>query len=1020
MRTACRCFSHLLPLLTFLALDCITLQDAPAQSIQFRDVTNETGITPNDPEGYGHGSSFGDFNGDGRPDIYIISYATANFLFRNDGGHFTDIAASAGVQYPSASDRGMAAADYDNDGDLDIYIAAGYTGNVLYHNNGDNTFTDVTDEAGVNLTGQGQGAAWGDYNGDGLLDLFVAQTDGYNVLFRQESDHHFTDVNDAADIGNYSFSLQPVFFDVDNDGDVDLFVARRENQANLLYINNGNGTFRERAAAWGIDSPAPHSQGAAVGDYDRDGDLDVYVCDYDGYNLLYRNQGHYFEEVASWAGVEAGYSGNRGAVFADFNDDGWLDLYVTRRNENKMYQNNGDGTFRNVSGSSGANDWNDGYSPSIADYDNDGDLDIFFTNTGQNSVLLQNQGPFNNWLQIKLIGTTSNSGGVGARLTGWLNGQRQTQTIVAGQAYLCTGSDLTAHFALGSSTHLDSLVIHWPSGIRDRFPNLSANQKLTLIEGTGGGPDTTAPIITGVAADNLTSTTATISWRTDELADSQVEYGLTANYGSTTLLDSNRVNTHAVSLAGLIKNTTYHYRVRSRDAAGNLAVSNDFTFTTLSTDVTPPVILSVFAGNFTSSSATINWTTDEASDSQVEYGLTTSYGNSTALESALVTSHTVSLSGLQASTTYHYRVKSKDAAGNLAVGDDFTFSTLAMSPFQIVLYEIYEVVLTANNPGANPYLNGPAVSVTFTGTSGAALGKSVTIKGFWDGGATYRVRFAPTATGDWSWTSSSSDIGLNGKSGVLTCSGTLPSGHASARGHVHESVMFPYTFVHDDGTPFFLMGDTQWLFSSSDVSWPTEFQTYVEARAAQGFNYVHGQVYAMNPPGVEKNEGGPVFYSNHVDNLNPGFFQILDQRVAYMNSRGIVAGLLLAWADEGWQQFSTPAQVDRYIQYLINRYAAYNVIWITAGEYEEAEPPGGHNHIGEFLKANDPYDHPITTHTINTSADDFGNAAWHTTIYEQTSNPAQITSDRRYHKPVINAEFGYEGRQSADEVRQDA
>ncbi|NUO83289.1 DUF4038 domain-containing protein, partial [candidate division KSB1 bacterium] len=130
--------------------------------------------------------------------------------------------------------------------------------------------------------------------------------------------------------------------------------------------------------------------------------------------------------------------------------------------------------------------------------------------------------------------------------------------------------------------------------------------------------------------------------------------------------------------------------------------------------------------------------------------------------------------------------------------------------------------------------------------------------------------------------------------------------------------------------------------------------------------------------------------------------------------------LMLAWGNGGWQNFSTVAQVDRFVRYTLARYSVYNVFWITAGEYEEAAPPGGHAHVGELIAASDPYVHPITTHTINSSAEDFGNAAWHTTIYQQTGSPALITRDRIYNKPVINSEFGYEGDQSAEAVRQDA
>ena len=185
--------------------------------------------------------------------------------------------------------------------------------------------------------------------------------------------------------------------------------------------------------------------------------------------------------------------------------------------------------------------------------------------------------------------------------------------------------------------------------------------------------DTTAPVISNVAAGGITPSNATITWATNENSDSQVEYGTTTSYGQSTTLNPALVTAHSQGLSGLTAETVYHYRVKSRDAAGNLAVSGDFTFTT--PDTTPPVISNVAAGGITSSRATITWTTNENSDSQVEYGLTTSYGQSTTLNPTLVTAHSQSLSGLTAETVYHYRVKSRDAAGNLAVSGDFTFTT---------------------------------------------------------------------------------------------------------------------------------------------------------------------------------------------------------------------------------------------------------------------------------------------------------------------------------------------------------
>lgn len=335
-------------------------------------------------------------------------------------------------------------------------------------------------------------------------------------------------------------------------------------------------------------------------------------------------------------------------------------------------------------------------------------------------------------------------------------------------------------------------------------------------------------------------------------------------------------------------------------------------------------------------------------------------------------------------------------------------------------FGVYTLTLRSAHVHANPYRDGANVTVTFTGTSGRALGRVFVAQGFWDGGQTYRARFSPPAEGAWRWQSASTDSGLHAQSGAFVCKGELPATHVSRRGPVREARTYPYTFAHEDGTPFFLLGDTQWSFSTSALAWPEEFQTYIDARSAQGFNYVHGVLYQIWPPGNSANEGGLPFHAHNVDRLNPGFWQAFDQRVAYMNEKGMVAGLLLAWANDAWKYFSTEEQTQRFVQYLINRYAAYNVFWIVAGEYEEAAPPGGHAAIGEYLRGHDPYQHPRTIHTINTSAKEFGEAAWHTTIYQQIFHARQVTPDRRFNKPVINSEFGYEGDQSAEEVRQDA
>ncbi len=194
----------------------------------------------------------------------------------------------------------------------------------------------------------------------------------------------------------------------------------------------------------------------------------------------------------------------------------------------------------------------------------------------------------------------------------------------------------------------------------------------------GPGTDTTPPTISAVSASGITANSVTISWNTNEPSDTEVEYGLTTAYGQSSVRNTALVTSHSVALGGLPSSTLIHYRVRSRDAAGNLAVSGNFSFTTAAGgDTTPPTISSVASSGVTTSGATVTWTTNEASDTQVEYGTTTAYGSSSALNSSMVTSHSVALSGLTAGTLYHYRVKSKDAAGNQAVSGDFTFTTSA-------------------------------------------------------------------------------------------------------------------------------------------------------------------------------------------------------------------------------------------------------------------------------------------------------------------------------------------------------
>jgi hypothetical protein len=198
-------------------------------------------------------------------------------------------------------------------------------------------------------------------------------------------------------------------------------------------------------------------------------------------------------------------------------------------------------------------------------------------------------------------------------------------------------------------------------------------QKTNVTVGASG--DTTPPVISAVQASNVQPTSATVTWTTNEASDSQVEYGLTTGYGSSTAIAPALVTAHNVAVTGLQGGTLYHYRVKSRDAAGNLATSADNTFTTPAADTTPPVISNVTASPKANRTVTVTWTTNERSTSQVQYGTSTSYGTLTPVDSSLVTSHSVKFTPAQRRVLYHYRVISTDAAGNTAVSQDFTFTS---------------------------------------------------------------------------------------------------------------------------------------------------------------------------------------------------------------------------------------------------------------------------------------------------------------------------------------------------------
>lgn len=337
-------------------------------------------------------------------------------------------------------------------------------------------------------------------------------------------------------------------------------------------------------------------------------------------------------------------------------------------------------------------------------------------------------------------------------------------------------------------------------------------------------------------------------------------------------------------------------------------------------------------------------------------------------------------------------------------------STQVWALTQVGVYDVFEVSFKASGNYLNPYVD-TSVTVNFVTPSG----KDISINGFWDGGNVWKVRLAPNEIGIWTFSTSSSDSGLNDNTGSFEC---IPSGN---RGHVRINDSRPFSFEYVDGSPFFWLADTNWDWANKSTPFDGAFQNYVDTRASQGFSVIQG---TLEPTGAGgrgyprysgENEGGPMFSNFDVgaERLNPLFFKWMDKRVKYIMGKGLALAFWFVWADD-WGSGVKGARFERYVRYLVSRYGAYNVVWGVMGEYEEIGDSSAVRKAGQFIKSIDPYRHPLTTHTVNTTTDDFGSDDWIDFHAQQSwttsvkSYNSAATRDRAYGKPVVQLEIGYE------------
>jgi enediyne biosynthesis protein E4 len=535
-------------------------QQEPAIPVHFTDIRKTAGITFQQDstqteeklylETMGTGVAWLDYDQDGLMDLFFVqSAATEAYtpthplrcaLYHNNGdGTFTDVTEKAGLAGVGHYGQGVAVGDFDNDGYPDLYVT-GYGSAILYHNNGDGTFTDVTSKAGVGDEGQwSTSAGWFDYDKDGYLDLVVTNyiewssknniwcgdhRPGYRAychpgnyrgerikLFHNNHDGTFTDVSDASGVGKpEAKGMGVVLADLNNDGWTDIAVAN-DTWPNFLFFNKHNGTFDDVSLISGLaaseDGRYEAGMGIDAADVDRDGWMDVYITHLDfELNRLYHNNGNgTFTDATYSSGIGNKVMNMSGVSmkFVDYDNDGWPDILqvngamvdnvrlyhseVTYKEPLLMFRNVGKGEFEKVSETLGADFMRPiaGRGLATADFDNDGDIDFAVNVRGDYPEVMRNDGGnANHWLEVLLIGTKSNRDGIGASLKLTSEGFVEVEQAKGGMGYM-SASDRRIQFGLGKRTKIDSLEITWPSGQVDKLTEVPIDKITAVKEGAG-------------------------------------------------------------------------------------------------------------------------------------------------------------------------------------------------------------------------------------------------------------------------------------------------------------------------------------------------------------------------------------------------------------------------------------------------------------------------------------------------------------------------------------------------------
>ncbi|HEX9655196.1 MAG TPA: FG-GAP-like repeat-containing protein, partial [bacterium] len=434
--------------------------------------------------------AWGDYDHNGHLDLFVANRNNENnFLYNYNHVYDTFSKVTAGPLVNNGGNSfGSSWADYDNDDDLDLFVANKGENNFLYQSNGDGSFTKITTGAIATDGGNSNGCSWGDYDDDGWLDLFVVNDGQSNFLYHNNGDGSFNKITSGAVVNDVSNSTSASWTDFDNDGDLDLFVTNYQ-QNNCLYQNNlpaGTGFSKITDGAVVTDGGA--SFGSSWGDYDNDNDLDLFVSNDGENNFFYKNDGDgTFIKITAGNIVNDG-GASFGSSWADIDNDGDLDLFVANKNQhNFLYLNNGDGSFSRVGTDAAVNLQGGFYGCAFADYDEDGDTDLFIANSGDNNLLFKNNGTSHSWIKVRCIGSASNRSAIGAKvrikatIDGTARWQMREISAQTGGGY-GGQNNLTAEFGLGDAVQVDSIRIEWPAGTVQGLANIGGNRLLTIVE----------------------------------------------------------------------------------------------------------------------------------------------------------------------------------------------------------------------------------------------------------------------------------------------------------------------------------------------------------------------------------------------------------------------------------------------------------------------------------------------------------------------------------------------------------